>query len=126
MKTGSQIEKINQFSITSFFWRLLDSVRQLGLPAGRLGLQAQACPAMHAGAAEHWLPAQLDPLRLLSPSLPQAFNLLGNAGIGTADTANISSTPQPTVPANAGTDAELAAGQQVPQAQEQPLAAGSR
>lgn len=30
MKTGSQIEKINQFSITSFFWRLLDSVRPLG------------------------------------------------------------------------------------------------
>ncbi len=30
MKTGSQIEKINQFSITSFFWRLLDSVRLPG------------------------------------------------------------------------------------------------
>ncbi|PRW58472.1 Armadillo repeat-containing 8 [Chlorella sorokiniana] len=52
MKTGSQIQKINQFSITSFFWRLLDS----------------------------------------------AFNLLGNAGIGTADTASISSTTQPTGP----------------------------
>jgi hypothetical protein len=80
MKTGSQIEKINQFSITSFFWRLLDS----------------------------------------------AFNLLGNAGIGTADTASISSTTQPTVLANSGTDAELAAGQQAQQAQGQPLATGSQ
>lgn len=81
---------------------------------------------MHVATAAPWLPAQLDPLRLPSLALPQAFNLLGNAGIGTADTASISSTPQPTVPTNAGTDAELAAGQQVPQAQEQPMAAGSR
>lgn len=29
MKTGSQIEKINQFSVTSFFWRMLDKVRLL-------------------------------------------------------------------------------------------------
>ena len=67
----------------------------------------------------------LDPAAL-NPSLPaQAFNLLGNAGIGTTGAGTVSSTSEPAVTAAAGTDAELAAGQQSKQPQ-QPATTGSR
>lgn len=63
---------------------------------------------------------------LRQPCPSQAFNLLGNAGIGTADAASVNATATPVVPTNGATDADLAASQQMPQAEEQPLATGSR
>lgn len=144
MKTGYQIEQINQFSITSVFWRLLDGVRA-GISACRHEpgqLQAAwgigAVWGMHAVRPAwpwHHLPWHASiavPTRMRKPpsSGPpthlQAFNLLGNAGIGTTGAGTVSSSSEPVVTAKAGTDAELAAGQQSKQPQVQPATTGAR
>ena len=118
MDTGYQIEQINQFSVTSWYWKIVNGVSQASQPpaAAQLAWWGACVGVACAGACCRHQPS---PSREPRGALLQINDLLGNSGSTISGSA---ATQQAPVVLGGSTDAELATGQTVQQQQGQPLA----